>query len=101
MVNYYFYTFYQLFLNYTINKNERVSQFLIVFVLQYLGSMLVKELRGTESTHDACAKMRVRVVSPCLVILLLPSGHYNTVIEKTGLREHTAYLGFTFTQDDI
>ncbi|XP_067283757.1 ankyrin repeat and sterile alpha motif domain-containing protein 1B isoform X5 [Pseudorasbora parva] len=24
----------------------------------YLGSMLVKELRGTESTHDACAKMR-------------------------------------------
>uniref|UniRef100_A0A3Q2XNQ3 Ankyrin repeat and sterile alpha motif domain containing 1B n=1 Tax=Hippocampus comes TaxID=109280 RepID=A0A3Q2XNQ3_HIPCM len=26
----------------------------------YLGSMLVKELRGTESTHDACAKMRVR-----------------------------------------
>uniref|UniRef100_A0A8C2AL13 Ankyrin repeat and sterile alpha motif domain containing 1B n=1 Tax=Cyprinus carpio TaxID=7962 RepID=A0A8C2AL13_CYPCA len=30
----------------------------------YLGSILVKELRGTESTHDACAKMRVRVVSP-------------------------------------
>uniref|UniRef100_A0A671L0X1 Ankyrin repeat and sterile alpha motif domain containing 1B n=1 Tax=Sinocyclocheilus anshuiensis TaxID=1608454 RepID=A0A671L0X1_9TELE len=26
----------------------------------YLGSILVKELRGTESTHDACAKMRVR-----------------------------------------
>uniref|UniRef100_A0A8C9QRA0 Ankyrin repeat and sterile alpha motif domain containing 1B n=1 Tax=Scleropages formosus TaxID=113540 RepID=A0A8C9QRA0_SCLFO len=26
----------------------------------YLGSMLVKELRGTESTQDACAKMRVR-----------------------------------------
>ncbi|XP_058263796.1 ankyrin repeat and sterile alpha motif domain-containing protein 1B isoform X4 [Hemibagrus wyckioides] len=25
----------------------------------YLGSMLVKELRGTESTHDACAKMRI------------------------------------------
>ncbi|XP_026504773.1 ankyrin repeat and sterile alpha motif domain-containing protein 1B isoform X12 [Terrapene carolina triunguis] len=25
----------------------------------YLGSMLVKELRGTESTQDACAKMRV------------------------------------------
>ncbi|KAF3859249.1 hypothetical protein F7725_021647 [Dissostichus mawsoni] len=25
---------------------------------QYLGSMLVKELRGTESTQDACAKMR-------------------------------------------
>ncbi|XP_026065511.1 ankyrin repeat and sterile alpha motif domain-containing protein 1B-like isoform X7 [Carassius auratus] len=24
----------------------------------YLGSILVKELRGTESTHDACAKMR-------------------------------------------
>ncbi|XP_036376302.1 ankyrin repeat and sterile alpha motif domain-containing protein 1B-like isoform X2 [Megalops cyprinoides] len=24
----------------------------------YLGSMLVKELRGTESTHEACAKMR-------------------------------------------
>ncbi|KAG7225669.1 hypothetical protein INR49_012255, partial [Caranx melampygus] len=24
----------------------------------YLGSMLVKELRGTESTQDACAKMR-------------------------------------------
>ena len=28
--------------------------------LQYLGSMLIKELRGTESTQDACAKMRVR-----------------------------------------
>ncbi|XP_068256559.1 ankyrin repeat and sterile alpha motif domain-containing protein 1B isoform X3 [Nyctibius grandis] len=26
----------------------------------YLGSMLVKELRGTESTQDACAKMRKR-----------------------------------------
>ncbi|XP_071373220.1 ankyrin repeat and sterile alpha motif domain-containing protein 1B-like isoform X4 [Centroberyx affinis] len=26
----------------------------------YLGSMLVKELRGTESTQDACAKMRVK-----------------------------------------
>ncbi|OBS68077.1 hypothetical protein A6R68_03382, partial [Neotoma lepida] len=25
---------------------------------QYLGSMLIKELRGTESTQDACAKMR-------------------------------------------
>jgi hypothetical protein len=24
-----------------------------------LGSMLVKELRGTESTQDACAKIRV------------------------------------------
>uniref|UniRef100_A0A8K9UJM4 Ankyrin repeat and sterile alpha motif domain containing 1A n=1 Tax=Oncorhynchus mykiss TaxID=8022 RepID=A0A8K9UJM4_ONCMY len=27
--------------------------------IQYLGSMLIKELRGTESTQDACAKMRV------------------------------------------
>lgn len=27
---------------------------------QYLGSMLIKDLRGTESTQDACAKMRVR-----------------------------------------
>ncbi|XP_016322437.1 ankyrin repeat and SAM domain-containing protein 1A-like [Sinocyclocheilus anshuiensis] len=27
----------------------------------YLGSMLIKELRGTESTQDACAKMRVGV----------------------------------------
>ncbi|RXM30179.1 Ankyrin repeat and sterile alpha motif domain-containing protein 1B [Acipenser ruthenus] len=27
-------------------------------VSMYLGSMLVKELRGTESTQDACAKMR-------------------------------------------
>lgn len=27
--------------------------------LQYLGSMLIKDLRGTESTQDACAKMRV------------------------------------------
>ncbi|KFW09912.1 Ankyrin repeat and SAM domain-containing protein 1A, partial [Eurypyga helias] len=26
----------------------------------YLGSMLIKDLRGTESTQDACAKMRVR-----------------------------------------
>ncbi|KAI1230963.1 hypothetical protein IHE44_0008399 [Lamprotornis superbus] len=25
---------------------------------QYLGSMLIKDLRGTESTQDACAKMR-------------------------------------------
>uniref|UniRef100_A0A7N8XZL0 Ankyrin repeat and sterile alpha motif domain containing 1B n=1 Tax=Mastacembelus armatus TaxID=205130 RepID=A0A7N8XZL0_9TELE len=29
----------------------------------YLGSMLVKELRGTESTQDACAKMRVNTKS--------------------------------------
>ncbi|MBZ3891293.1 Ankyrin repeat and sterile alpha motif domain-containing protein 1B [Sciurus carolinensis] len=26
--------------------------------MHYLGSMLIKELRGTESTQDACAKMR-------------------------------------------
>lgn len=31
----------------------------VSLVLQYLGSMLIKELRGTESTQDACAKMRV------------------------------------------
>lgn len=31
-------------------------------LLQYLGSMLIKDLRGTESTQDACAKMRVCVV---------------------------------------
>lgn len=30
------------------------------FSKQYLGSMLIKDLRGTESTQDACAKMRVR-----------------------------------------
>lgn len=34
---------------------ERLSLF-----QQYLGSMLIKDLRGTESTQDACAKMRVR-----------------------------------------
>lgn len=34
-------------------------------LLQYLGSMLIKDLRGTESTQDACAKMRV-----CYRILL-------------------------------
>lgn len=28
-------------------------------LFQYLGSMLIKDLRGTESTQDACAKMRV------------------------------------------
>ncbi|KAL7985277.1 hypothetical protein Chor_003847, partial [Crotalus horridus] len=28
------------------------------FRTQYLGSMLIKDLRGTESTQDACAKMR-------------------------------------------
>lgn len=33
--------------------------FICVSFPQYLGSMLVKELRGTESTQDACAKMRV------------------------------------------
>lgn len=37
-------------------------------LLQYLGSMLIKDLRGTESTQDACAKMRVRVVISCAVI---------------------------------
>lgn len=36
---------------------------------QYLGSMLVKELRGTESTQDACAKMRVKLnLTLCLVL---------------------------------
>lgn len=34
-------------------------------LLQYLGSMLIKELRGTDSTQDACAKMRVSVVIMC------------------------------------
>uniref|UniRef100_A0A8C5QKL5 Uncharacterized protein n=1 Tax=Leptobrachium leishanense TaxID=445787 RepID=A0A8C5QKL5_9ANUR len=28
-------------------------------MIKYLGSMLIKELRGTESTQDACSKMRV------------------------------------------
>lgn len=37
------------------NQSNRFS----VVCLQYLGSMLIKELRGTESTQDACAKMRV------------------------------------------
>lgn len=32
---------------------------IFVLPLQYLGSMLIKDLRGTESTQDACAKMRV------------------------------------------
>lgn len=37
-------------------------------LLQYLGSMLIKDLRGTESTQDACAKMRVSVVNLCKFI---------------------------------
>lgn len=37
-------------------------------LLQYLGSMLIKDLRGTESTQDACAKMRVSVVILCKFI---------------------------------
>lgn len=37
-------------------------------LLQYLGSMLIKDLRGTESTQDACAKMRV-----CVAICFLTS----------------------------
>lgn len=46
-----------------------------VFLLfKYLGSMLVKELRGTESTQDACAKMRVS-----LNLLLLQ----NTIVAST------------------
>lgn len=62
-----------------------------MFVPQYLGSMLVKELRGTESTHDACAKMRVRVVSPWQPLNNASSyapaalkSLWHTVIEKTG-----------------
>uniref|UniRef100_A0AAQ4Q7H2 Ankyrin repeat and sterile alpha motif domain containing 1B n=1 Tax=Gasterosteus aculeatus aculeatus TaxID=481459 RepID=A0AAQ4Q7H2_GASAC len=39
----------------------------------YLGSMLVKELRGTESTQDACAKMRVKLAaSLCCSLRLSP-----------------------------
>lgn len=42
---------------------------LFVCFQQYLGSMLVKELRGTESTQDACAKMRVKLnLTLCLVL---------------------------------
>lgn len=37
-------------------------------LLQYLGSMLIKELQGTESTQDACAKMRVSLVILCKFI---------------------------------
>lgn len=51
----------------------------VFFPPQYLGSMLVKELRGTESTQDACAKMRVKhslTPSPAAIVragLKLPS----------------------------
>uniref|UniRef100_A0A673AKT8 Ankyrin repeat and sterile alpha motif domain containing 1B n=1 Tax=Sphaeramia orbicularis TaxID=375764 RepID=A0A673AKT8_9TELE len=43
-----------------LNEHEfkQINSMCCVFFPQYLGSMLVKELRGTESTQDACAKMR-------------------------------------------
>ena len=28
---------------------------------QYLGSMIIRDLRGIESTQDACAKIRVNI----------------------------------------
>ncbi len=37
-------------------KNECVSQFMIVCLLCSNMGSIGEELRGTESTHDACAK---------------------------------------------
>ena len=31
-----------------------------LFILQYLGSVIVKRVRGTQSTEEACLRLRVR-----------------------------------------
>ncbi|XP_040839167.1 ankyrin repeat and SAM domain-containing protein 1A isoform X6 [Ochotona curzoniae] len=46
----------------------------------YLGSMLIKELRGTESTQDACAKMRVgRALTPHHCLLQKSTEHMKKI----------------------
>lgn len=46
--------------------------------------MLIKELRGTESTQDACAKMRVWQVSPIpedkLIDIVCVSGNWPVLL---------------------
>lgn len=54
-----------------ICTNNYTTKFLLFSCFkQYLGSMLIKDLRGTESTQDACAKMRVGI--QFIKILLMP-----------------------------
>ncbi|NWW15559.1 ANS1B protein, partial [Falcunculus frontatus] len=50
----------------------------------YLGSMLVKELRGTESTQDACAKMRVSLALflQCNTTLIISSFWFQKSTEQ-------------------
>uniref|UniRef100_A0A3Q2QFX9 Ankyrin repeat and sterile alpha motif domain containing 1A n=1 Tax=Fundulus heteroclitus TaxID=8078 RepID=A0A3Q2QFX9_FUNHE len=45
-------------LNYSVSALVSYYQSSFTVCFQYLGSMLIKDLRGIESTQDACAKMR-------------------------------------------
>uniref|UniRef100_A0A8C6ZD13 PID domain-containing protein n=1 Tax=Nothoprocta perdicaria TaxID=30464 RepID=A0A8C6ZD13_NOTPE len=51
----------------------------------YLGSMLVKELRGTESTQDACAKMRTAFKT---LLHLIPKLIENVFFKQNIIAEH-------------
>lgn len=58
---------------------------------QYLGSMLIKDLRGTESTQDACAKMRVRWLSgspESTALAALPETLGSALSTHTGSHSH-------------
>ncbi|XP_028652850.2 ankyrin repeat and SAM domain-containing protein 1A-like isoform X4 [Erpetoichthys calabaricus] len=59
----------------------------------YLGSMLIKELRGTESTQDACAKMRrsteqMRKVPSIVLSITYKGVKFIDAINKNVIAEH-------------
>ncbi|XP_072001566.1 ankyrin repeat and sterile alpha motif domain-containing protein 1B isoform X6 [Engystomops pustulosus] len=62
-------------------------------MIKYLGSMLIKELRGTESTQDACSKMRKSTEQMKKVPTIILSVSYKGVkfmdaANKTIIAEH-------------
>lgn len=63
--------------SYTMRFSLSIHTNISPILVQYLGSMLIKDLRGTESTQDACAKMRV-----CHKFLLRSRGANAVIMHK-------------------
>lgn len=63
--------------SYTMRFSLSIQTNISPVLVQYLGSMLIKDLRGTESTQDACAKMRV-----CHKFLLRSRGADAVIMHK-------------------
>ena len=66
--------------------------------------MLIKELRGTESTQDACAKMRVGHasslhLSPALALFLLSLSFYLSLL--VSLYGYLSVSGLPIVRDQL